>query len=191
MPTIVGSPSTARHGIENVTAPVGRGVRSVAAASRAASASPVVIQNGTRHPVEAPTAPNRAATVSPRLNATPKIPMANPRRLGPANSATHCRPAGKNSPAPAPNRTSATSNWPRPCVVAASTPPRAVATALALTRVVAGQRASARPLTMLNAAIEKASTPKAMPPWPSLRPRSCRVVGNSGDNTCSPTVADR
>ena len=161
-------------------------------ASSAANASPVEIQNGTRQPVEAPTAPNSAATVSPRLKATPKIPIANPRRLGPAKIATHCRPAGKKSPAPAPNRTSATSNWPRPCDVAASTPPRAVATAaLALTRVVAAQRASASPLTMLKAAIEKASTPKAMPPCPSLRPRSCRVVGNSGESTCSPTVADR
>ncbi len=55
--------------------------------------------------------------------------------------------------------------------------------------MIADHRRSATPLTMLNTAIASARAPNAMPPCPSDSPRSSRAVGNSGDSSCSPTVA--
>ena len=117
------------------------------------------------------------------------MPIAKPRRFGPAKIATACRPAGKNNPAPAPNSTWATTTLAYPSAVAAATAPAAVTIVLHRITVIADHRRSATPLTMLNTAIASASAPNAMPPCPSDSPRSSRVVGNSGESSCSPTVA--
>ena len=71
VPTMVGSPSTARHGSDQGAPRAGRSVDIVDVTASAASASAAQIQNGTRHPDDAPITPNRAATASPMLNATP------------------------------------------------------------------------------------------------------------------------
>ncbi len=71
MPTIVGSPRTARHGSVQRAPRTGGAVVILDVTTSATTASPAAIQNETRHPDEAPSTPSSAATASPMLNATP------------------------------------------------------------------------------------------------------------------------
>ena len=67
--------------------------------------------------------------------------------------------------------------------------PAATVSRLTRMTVAAHHRRRASPATMLNTAMLTASTAKATPPCPVVRPRSVRAVGNSGERSCSPTVA--